>query len=81
MDDRGLRWKGNLLLPAVLRSVARYSRGQRPRIRDLNAIVASVYKRGGYDARIDYRAPVPPPALAEDETAWVDALLAPIRSA
>jgi hypothetical protein len=48
---------------------------------DLNAIVASVYERGGYDARIDYRAPVPPPALSEGEATWVDALLAPLRSA
>jgi hypothetical protein len=46
---------------------------------DLGAVVASVYERGGYDARIDYRTPVPPPALAEQETAWVEQLLAPIR--
>ena len=46
---------------------------------DLGAVVASVYERGGYDARIDYRTPVPPPALAEEETAWVEQLLAPIR--
>lgn len=46
---------------------------------DLGAVVASVYERGGYDARIDYRTPVPPPALTEEETAWVEQLLAPIR--
>lgn len=46
---------------------------------DLGAVVASIYERGGYDARIDYRTPVPPPALAEEETAWVEQLLAPIR--
>lgn len=43
---------------------------------DLGAIVASVYERGGYDARIDYRKPVPPPALTEQDTAWVERLLA-----
>lgn len=37
---------------------------------DLGAVVASVYERGGYDARIDYRTPVPPPALDEQEAAW-----------
>lgn len=46
---------------------------------DLGAVVASVYERGGYDARIDYRTPVPPPALAEEEAAWVEQLLTPIR--
>jgi hypothetical protein len=42
---------------------------------DLGAIVASVYERGGYDARIDYREPVPPPALSEQEVALVERLL------
>lgn len=42
---------------------------------DLGAIVASVYERGGYDARINYREPVPPPALSEQEAAWVEQLL------
>lgn len=46
---------------------------------DLGAVVTSVYERGGYDARIDYRTPVPPPALAEEETTWVEQLLAPLR--
>lgn len=46
---------------------------------DLGVVVASVYERGGYDARIDYRTPVPPPALAEEETAWVEQVLAPLR--
>jgi hypothetical protein len=45
---------------------------------DLNAIVASVYERGGYDARIDYRQPVPAPALSASEADWVTALLAPM---
>ena len=42
---------------------------------NLSQIVASVYERGGYDAQIDYRQPVPPPALTEEEAAWVDELL------
>ncbi len=41
----------------------------------LSQIVASVYERGGYDAQIDYRQPVPPPALSDEEAAWVDSLL------
>jgi len=41
----------------------------------LGQIVASVYERGGYDAQIDYRQPVPPPALTDEEAAWVDKLL------
>lgn len=46
---------------------------------DLGAVVASVYERGGYDARIDYRTPVPPPTLDEQEAAWVEQLLTPFR--
>ena len=46
---------------------------------DMGAIVASVYERGGYDARIDYRKPVPPPALEKEAAAWIDKLLAKIR--
>jgi Protein of unknown function (DUF4058) len=42
---------------------------------DLSAVVASVYERGGYEDRIDYREPPPPPALSEDEAAWVEDLL------
>lgn len=44
-------------------------------ILNLSQIVASVYERGGYDAQIDYRQPVPPPALTDEEAAWVDKLL------
>ncbi|RLT41114.1 MAG: DUF4058 family protein [Chloroflexi bacterium] len=44
-------------------------------ILNLGQIVASVYERGGYDAQIDYRQPVPPPALTDEEAAWVDRLL------
>ena len=42
---------------------------------NLSEVVASVYERGGYDAQIDYRQPVPLPALSEEEVAWVAALL------
>jgi hypothetical protein len=48
---------------------------------DLGAIVASVYERGGYDARIRYSQPVPPPVLSEGEAAWVETLLAHHRTA
>jgi Protein of unknown function (DUF4058) len=50
-------------------------------ILDLGAVVASVYERGGYDARIDYRASVPPPALSLADTKLVEQLLAEIRQA
>ncbi|MFN8493627.1 MAG: DUF4058 family protein [Caldilineaceae bacterium] len=42
---------------------------------DLGEVVASVYERGGYDARIDYAQPVPPPALSAEESTWVQLLL------
>lgn len=45
----------------------------------LSQVVASVYERGGYDAQIDYRQPVPPPPLTDDESAWVETLLQPRR--
>lgn len=44
---------------------------------DLGAVVRSVYERGGYVARIDYRQPPPPPALTDEQAAWVEALLSP----
>jgi hypothetical protein len=47
---------------------------------DLAAVVASVYERGGYDARIDYRQPVPSPALSAAEMDWAESLLAPLRT-
>ncbi len=46
---------------------------------DLGAVVASVYERGGYDARIDYRTPLPPPTLDEQDAAWVTQHLAALR--
>jgi len=37
--------------------------------------VASVYERGGYDARIDYAQPVPSPALSVSEAQTVSKIL------
>jgi hypothetical protein len=42
---------------------------------DLQAAVASVYRRGGYTVRIDYRNLPPPPVLSEEESGWVDEVL------
>jgi len=41
---------------------------------DLEAAVISVYERGGFARKIDYRQP-PPPALPAEEAAWVEAVL------
>ena len=38
---------------------------------DLGEVVSTVYERGGYDARIDYTLPIPPPALASDQAEYV----------
>lgn len=46
---------------------------------DLQMIVVGVCDRAGYNDRIDYRQPVPPPKLSEADQQWVDELLAPIR--
>ena len=48
-------------------------------ILSLSTVAAAVYERGGYDAQIDYREPVPPPTLSEDEAAWVVQLLQAYR--
>jgi hypothetical protein len=48
---------------------------------DLGAVVASVYERGGYDARINYQLPVPLPVLSETEANWVEQLLSKFRQA
>ena len=36
---------------------------------------AHVYDFGSYDVRLDYRQPVPPPALSKSDQQWVDELL------
>lgn len=46
---------------------------------DLGAVVHEVYERGGYDVSIDYRQPVPAPALEADDQAWVNKLLQPFQ--
>lgn len=46
---------------------------------DLGSVVRSVYERGAYATRLDYRQPVPPPALTEEQAAWVEDLLDPYR--
>ncbi|MEZ4863550.1 MAG: DUF4058 family protein [Caldilineaceae bacterium] len=46
---------------------------------DLGAVVHSVYARGAYATRIDYRQPAPPPPLDEKQAAWVEELLASYR--
>ena len=46
---------------------------------ELQEIVQGVCDRAGYNERIDYCQPVPPPKLSEADQAWVNALLAPLR--
>lgn len=46
---------------------------------DLGQAVVAVYERGGYDVQIDDAQPVPPPALPNEETAWVDEHLLALR--
>jgi hypothetical protein len=38
-----------------------------------------VYDRARYQARIDYRQPLPPSALSKADQQWLDDLLAPVR--
>jgi hypothetical protein len=42
---------------------------------DMTAVIHTAYRRGRYDLDIDYRQPPPPPDLAEDDAAWLDAHL------
>ena len=42
---------------------------------DLGEVVASVYERGGYDARIDYQLRVPPPALTAEQAKVIKKIL------
>lgn len=48
---------------------------------DLQAIIQGVCERAGYDDRLDYHQPVPPPALSEADQQWIDTLLAHLREA
>jgi hypothetical protein len=41
----------------------------------LTQLLHQVYRNARYDLRIDYRQPPPPPDLAPDEAAWLDAHL------
>lgn len=45
---------------------------------DLNATVRTVYERAAYARRIDYRDPVPPPALRPATAKWLQAHLATV---
>lgn len=42
---------------------------------ELQSIVNQCYEDGAYEATLDYREPPPPPPFAEDDLAWIDALL------
>ncbi|MDB9529476.1 DUF4058 family protein [Oscillatoria sp. CS-180] len=43
---------------------------------DLPDIFRGVYDRAGYDLRIDYHQPIPPPQLSETNRIWINQLLA-----
>jgi hypothetical protein len=66
VTDHGLHHRVRLYQNAGL-----VARGSEP----CRARVASVYERGGYEDRIDYPAPPPPPVLTDAESAWVEAML------
>jgi hypothetical protein len=42
---------------------------------DLNHILHQLYDRAGYDLRIDYHAPPPPPTLSPADAEWVAAVI------
>ncbi|WNZ27531.1 DUF4058 family protein [Leptolyngbya sp. NK1-12] len=46
----------------------------------LSEAVAVIYDEAAYDLSIDYRQPPPKPALTEADSAWMNALLAPLRT-
>ncbi|BAU15736.1 hypothetical protein LEP3755_63010 (plasmid) [Leptolyngbya sp. NIES-3755] len=46
---------------------------------NLQEVFDRVYDLGSYDVRIDYRQPIPPPALSKLDQQWVNELLAPLR--
>lgn len=41
----------------------------------LQPLVDGIYERSGYSIRVDYQAPVPPPALSAVDQTWVNQLL------
>lgn len=47
---------------------------------DLAAAVRDIYDEAFYNLSIDYRQSPPKPAFTEDDLAWMDALLAPLRT-
>lgn len=47
---------------------------------NLQAALATIYRRGGYAAAVDYAAPPPAPALAPPDVAWIAARLAAWRA-
>ena len=48
---------------------------------ELQPILNGVYARAGYEYRLDYRQPVPPPALLAVNQVWTEELLAALRGA
>lgn len=42
---------------------------------DLQSLLNGIYARSGYDLRVDYQAPVPPPAPSPENQAWVYEIL------
>ncbi len=46
---------------------------------DLQSIVSGIYDRGGYSIRINYKQPVPPPALSKMDRQWFEELLVSLR--
>jgi hypothetical protein len=47
---------------------------------NLQAIVEGVFERASYDLRLDYRQPLPPPALSVNDQAWMEGLLKDFRA-
>lgn len=45
----------------------------------LQPLVNGIYARGGYGLRVDYQAPLPPPALLPADQAWANQLLQSYR--
>lgn len=47
---------------------------------DLNTAIRAIYARAGYDWRIDYDRPVPPPELRPEMAAWVEERLSDVTT-